>query len=667
MAKNPRLTDQMLAASFLEGRKVKKDPYVTQIRKPAPSKIEEGKSSAGGVGFLKSLTQRDKLSQTEDPIAFSSQFQTHPPEDFHVPSADVNNLPKADSRPEIPSKNVEKIKAIRAKTLWETDSEDRPQQVQTRPKDPLPEAPKVQSKTQWDVDDDDDLVQPSRPAQQLIIEDGETLPASQMVSEPAEATPFGASESFSSEPSGSESFLEEPLTDSRFVEESVTGVPSSNLESVVQPSKKSIFHQLSETQKLYWSLASLGLPLIFMLLNLVTQGAIYGMVAMVTLAASAVLIAWVVRARASSQRMPLAEVDPLAGVEALEVASMAQSEAEKYQKELMQYQDIRENLRVLEGLIAGVAEGDLSHRASGLSEVLIPSENAINALIEEWRALLADIRLASHSVGEGAGHIHQMTDVISKRTQSQVQETKAAYEQLQGLMKYVHAVAQHIDASIKSAEQTRELSTMGQQALQEALQGLQRLQEETGAVSTQVKRLNQHSQDISLVAENLSDIASQTSLLALGAALEAAGAGEAGRRFAVVAEEVGRLAERSATSAREVFALVGHIQQEANTVLGLVDQSKSQAAHTYKVAVQGDQHLEDIIQIARRSLEFSQGFDQNSQQQFEQIKRIGQILQGNAGFAQTSHNTLLQGRDVAQNLKQTAEHLEKQLRRYKLS
>jgi twitching motility protein PilJ len=344
-----------------------------------------------------------------------------------------------------------------------------------------------------------------------------------------------------------------------------------------------------------------------------------------------------------------------------------QAAAIQQEEELSRGRDMQQNIGQFLDVAQDIAQGDLTKRGEVTNDVLGNVVDAINLMTEEFALLLKDVQVAADSVNQGSSDVLVSSDDIAEKAQRQAAEAQRAKNNVVSVVKGIRWMAQNAATSAEAAQRTLQASQLGQQAVSSTLRGMQTLRQDVQSVSTRVQQLGKRSQEISSIVETISDIASQTNLLALGAALEAAGAGESGRRFSVVADEVGTLAERAAQAAGRVSTLLASIQREVAEVTNEVNKSSQQAEQGYQVATQAGQRLAEIADISQQSAMLAETISQASSQQVENVEGVGSVIQSIAGISQESQQTVLQGRAAAERLRLLAESLNDSLSRFRLN
>lgn len=226
----------------------------------------------------------------------------------------------------------------------------------------------------------------------------------------------------------------------------------------------------------------------------------------------------------------------------------------------------REIIKLLDE-VAGVADGDLTIEAEVTASQLGALADAFNYMVAELRQITMRVNDATNQVTASTYRILYNSDELSTTVETQAERIQAASNVVAGLVntsKHVAARANHCSVVAQAA---RENAQAGAEAMVKTIRGMAQIRSQVRETSRTIKRLGEVSQEIGQIIEVIDDIADQTTMLAMNAALAAAQAGEHGRGFAIVAEQVGKLAERSAEATREVATLVRNIQMETNAAV----------------------------------------------------------------------------------------------------
>ena len=206
---------------------------------------------------------------------------------------------------------------------------------------------------------------------------------------------------------------------------------------------------------------------------------------------------------------------------------------------------------------------------------------------------------------------------------SRVTETATAMEEMNST---VLEVARNAGAASEVSSSTRERAEQGAQAVQELVSGIRDVQGASLALRTDMGKLAENAQAISRIMAVISDIADQTNLLALNAAIEAARAGEAGRGFAVVADEVRKLAEKTMASTTDVGNAIKAIQSSAAKSMEQVDLTANNIGKVTELAIHSGEALHEIVSMADNTADQVRGIAAASEQQSASSEEINRSI-----------------------------------------
>jgi len=334
-------------------------------------------------------------------------------------------------------------------------------------------------------------------------------------------------------------------------------------------------------------------------------------------------------------------------------------------------QEAQENLQksVTEFLtiVSQIARGDLTLRGRVSNDALGNVVDSVNYMLDNFAKVLERVRKAAIDVQSSANEILIASEEMSTGAIQQDQEitnTSSAVEQLTVSMKQV---SNNAEASAEAARRALDAAEQGNRSVRDTLEGMQRIRSSVQATAKRIKALGDRSLEISEIVNVINDITEQTNLLALNAAIEAARAGEAGRGFAVVADEVRKLAEHSRNATKDIAALIKAIQAETNDAVVVMEEGTKEVEIGAKLADQAGRALDAISTVVRQSAELVQEISLASKQQVRGTEGVANAMQIISNITrQTSQGARQTARTVEQ-LVHMSEQLNEALSQFRVA
>ncbi|MBE9609209.1 type IV pili methyl-accepting chemotaxis transducer N-terminal domain-containing protein [Chitinilyticum litopenaei] len=282
-------------------------------------------------------------------------------------------------------------------------------------------------------------------------------------------------------------------------------------------------------------------------------------------------------------------------------------------------------LRLLNEM-SDLADGDLTVRASVTEDLTGAIADSINYTIEELRTLIGGINRAASQVDGSAGQAQAIANELLQAAERQSQEIEQTSSNVERMARSIQGVSANAAESAQVAKTSLEAAEQGAEAVNNQIKGMGEIREQIQETAKRIKRLGESSQEIGEIVELISDITEQTNVLALNAAIQAAAAGEAGRGFSVVAEEVQRLAERSAEATKQIGAIVKTIQTDTHDAVAAMELSTQGVVEGAKLSDAAGTALTEIGRVSKELARLIEGIAHETEAQTDLASRVTQAM-----------------------------------------
>ena len=282
-------------------------------------------------------------------------------------------------------------------------------------------------------------------------------------------------------------------------------------------------------------------------------------------------------------------------------------------------------LRLLDEMM-NLADGDLTVNATVTEDFTGAIADSMNYAIENLRTLVATINKVSTDINESSASTRSQVLGLAEKSEEQAREIQRADEAIEDVSRSVDKVAQDAEQSASVARNSVDIASRGAGTVRRSIEGMDSIREQIQETAKRIKRLGESSQEIGDIIGLINDIAEQTNVLALNAAIQASAAGEAGRGFAVVADEVQRLAERSSGATRQVEGLVKTIQADTNEAVSSMEQSTANVVSGAELAQAAGEALSEIEQVSTDLADLIDGIAQSARRQSEMTQDVTAIM-----------------------------------------
>ena len=351
-----------------------------------------------------------------------------------------------------------------------------------------------------------------------------------------------------------------------------------------------------------------------------------------------------------------------------DVAEKQQLEARGQEQDAKRVNDANQAaiLRLMNELQT-VAEGDLTQEATVTEDITGAIADSVNYTVEELRQLVGNVQNTATRVAQTTAQVESTSTELLAASTEQLREIRETGQSVLDMASRINDVSAQAQESSQVARQSLTAAESGLQAVQNAIGGMNSIRDQIQETSKRIKRLGESSQEIGEITELISDITEQTNVLALNAAIQAASAGEAGRGFSVVAEEVQRLAERSGDATRQISALVKAIQTDTQDAVAAMERSTQGVVEGAKLSDSAGTALSEIDRVSRRLAELIEQISTSATREAASANVVADNIQHIfAVTEQTGEGTRSTAQQVRE-LSRMAEELRQSVSRFKIA
>lgn len=327
-------------------------------------------------------------------------------------------------------------------------------------------------------------------------------------------------------------------------------------------------------------------------------------------------------------------------------------------------------LPVKEGsaILEKMAGGDLTVRVTGNykgDHQII--KNSINQLGDSLSSVIGGITESVYAVASASSQISSSSEEMAAGAQEQSAQTHEVASAVEQMTATILETTQNADGAAKAAKNAGEIAKEGGSVVNETIEGMIRIAEVVQKSAATVQQLGKSSDQIGEIVQVIDDIADQTNLLALNAAIEAARAGEQGRGFAVVADEVRKLAERTTKATKEIASMIKQIQRDTGGAVESMQQGTLEVEKGKELADKAGESLKQIITGAEEVVDIASQVAVASQEQSAAAEQISKNIESISSVTQQSAAGVQQIARAAEDLNRLTDNLQNMISQFKVS
>ncbi|HEU4457951.1 MAG TPA: methyl-accepting chemotaxis protein [Methylibium sp.] len=314
-----------------------------------------------------------------------------------------------------------------------------------------------------------------------------------------------------------------------------------------------------------------------------------------------------------------------------------------------------------------VAEGDLTQQATVTEDITGAIADSVNYTVEELRNLVSQVQGSVSRMTETTTQVEVTSTELLAASDEQLREIRETGESVLQMAGRINDVSAQANQSAQVARQSLMAAESGLHAVQNAIGGMNTLRDQIQDTSKRIKRLGESSQEIGEITELISDITEQTNVLALNAAIQAASAGEAGRGFSVVAEEVQRLAERSGDATKQIAALVKTIQTDTQDAVAAMERSTQGVVEGARLSDNAGTALGEIDRVSRQLAELIEDISNEAAREAKSANVVAANIQHIFAVTEQTGDGTRSTAQLVRELSRTAEELKASVARFKIA
>lgn len=316
--------------------------------------------------------------------------------------------------------------------------------------------------------------------------------------------------------------------------------------------------------------------------------------------------------------------------------------------------------------VGGVAEGDLTVQAEVTADVTGAVADSFNFMIGQLRQIIGQVQHTSRQVSTELADLRAITEKLAAGSDDQAAQAVEASVAIEQMAASIHYVSENASSSAAIAEQARTNAEHGTRAVTRTIEGMKAVRDQVQETAKRIKRLGESSQEIGEIVELIGDIADRTSILALNASIQAAMAGEAGRGFAIVADEVERLADRATEATKRAGVLVKTTQSETAEVMTAMEDTTREVINRSNIANEAGVALAEIQGVSNRIAELIQAISDAAQQQARGSEQVAKSMNEMSSVTQDTAASTKQTAAAIHSLGLLADNLNALVSRFKL-
>ncbi|WGZ93511.1 MAG: methyl-accepting chemotaxis protein [Candidatus Thiothrix putei] len=330
------------------------------------------------------------------------------------------------------------------------------------------------------------------------------------------------------------------------------------------------------------------------------------------------------------------------------------------------HQQLNQSVGALLNAVFDLSERDLTVRARVTEDATGPLADAINQLAEDTADVLKQVRDVATSVETTSQDVNHYALAVNKLAQLEQSEAEETTAQLGTILQRLDSIAASAQQANQVADTTSSTTRHAQEAVSRSMENITNIRDTVQETGKRLKRLGERSQEISQIIDFINNLSERTTVLALNASMQATAAGDAGRGFSMIAEEIQRLAESSRDSTNQISTLVRNIQQEANTTIATMDNTIAQVVNGSTLASEAAQQMQATLEATNQLVASVEKIAESSAEQVAISKSLQTRAERIVEATQSTGKELLSLTGLTKNMAEYGQRLVKSVNVFKL-
>lgn len=291
---------------------------------------------------------------------------------------------------------------------------------------------------------------------------------------------------------------------------------------------------------------------------------------------------------------------------------------------------------------------------------------ALNTMGSNLKRTVQEIMRSTEIIASSSEELAATTLELAEGAKNQASQTEQSATSMTEMSQTILEVARNAADVAEVAKQSMVAAKAGRDDVSHTVEGMRRIAETVNRTAASIGELGRSSQQIGEITSTINDIADQTNLLALNAAIEAARAGEAGRGFAVVADEVRKLAERTARATKEIEEMISKIQEDTQVSVRSMESGRAEVEGGVKLAEGAMTSLEQIVKSSDKSAEMVQRIATSTEQQSSAAEEVSNTIEEIASVTRKNESSSVQIQNAIQELARVSSEMKETMRWFRL-